>query len=338
MLQHSADFVFFLPFNNKTTNFLFIQVKKTTTTIVENQRRKREFRIHDFIFISISLLAISIYLIFLLVKRKQLRLPDKMMMSLLLSLFGALICFAFVTTPTGRDILGCEILAGFTQFFFLSSLTWSNAMAISIAKSIYSLKLTRASNTSFILYSVYSFGVPLVCVLTTYILSVLEIEAFKRKVYETEVVCFLGDIIIIYSLFLAPVYLLIILNCFIGVIVMVKVSKSGKIGASQDKNRTKKNVISCFKISTCLGLGWVLLFAATIVPELWPIMQVFVELQGFFIVIANVVGWNCLNAVKTLTLSLTMDKSEAATGQSSSQPTELSTIDDRQMKESSNNN
>ena len=296
---------------SKLLFFIFLQVKKITTTVVQRPRTKSDFYLYDYILIGLSLAAILGYLIYVLIaKKKAFSLPDKLMISLLISLFGALICFAFVTTPSGRDMVGCKVLAALTQFFFLSSLTWSNSMAISIVRKVHTLQRSSKSNTPFILYSLYSFGLPFICTVVTFILSKLQIQAFTENVYEVEVICFLGETIIIYSLFLAPAYILIITNFIIGITLMVKVSRSGRIGASQDKNRLKKNIITCFKVSACLGFSWAWLFVTTFYEDLFPVMQVFIELQGLLIVVANLLSWKCLNSVKSLSIAGVSYKSE----------------------------
>ena len=243
-------------------------------------------------------------------------------MTLLAALFGALICFAFITTPVGRDVIGCQALAALNQFFFLSTLTWSNSMAISIYRSLHSLRLASSSKRTFILYNLYSFGLPFVLTLLAFILSKVKSIDFKSKIYDFEVICFLFEKIVIYSLFLVPVYILIISNIIIGVAVMVKVARSGKVGATKDRNRLKKSIICCLKVSFCLGLGWVLLFVALIHPSIWQVMQVFVELQGVFIVAANIVGLGCIRTVKSWTETYTSTTSHSV----SSNHTQLTAV------------
>lgn len=238
----------------------------------------------------------------MVLKKKTMRLPEKMMLALLSSLFGALLCFAFVTTPAGGNALACKSLAGLTQFLFLSSLAWSNAMAISIAKSLTSMHIRNDSVKSFILFSLYALGLPLFCTLATLTLSEIKSYKFYNEVYETDVICFMGDFVTLIVFFLAPAYILILLNFCIGVFVMMKVMRSGDIGAHRDKNRMKKHVITCFKVSACLGLSWIFLLVATFEDSLWPAMQVSVELQGVILVIANSISWKCLSKFKSWTV------------------------------------
>ncbi|XP_067949541.1 uncharacterized protein [Watersipora subatra] len=279
---------------------------RTYKNITETKMKKRsKLHLDDFILIALSLSAIVFYLIYLLIfKRKRLTTADKMMMVLLGSLFGALICFAFITTPPANDLIGCQLLAALTQFFFLSSLTWSSSMAISIVRTLHTFLLHRQSRLEFLCYTIYSFGLPLACTSITYILSTADIQTFTKRVYETEVLCFIGETIVLYALFLAPVYLLLLLNFVLGAIAIVKVSKSGNVGSSRDKNRVKKQIISSFKLSVSLGLGWVLLFFVTLYDKLqsrnssvlWKTMQAFVELQGVLIVLSTLIGWKCLQS------------------------------------------
>lgn len=222
-----------------------------------------------------------------------------MIFALLITLFGGLLCFALVAVAAGKDTVGCQVLAAITQFFFLSSITWSNAIAISIVRSVSTMRLTTSkSNKSMILYSIYAIGFPIVCVFITYALSTLEIPSFSNSVYSYKPVCFLYERTTIFALFLVPIYLLIGVNVILGITAITIVAKSGSIGITRDKNKIKKNIITGFKISCCLGLGWVLLFAATFYQPIFYVFQVFVEVQGLFVVLANAIGWTCISNVK----------------------------------------
>ena len=283
-----------------------MQLKRTktinsTATTVYQYSVELSLAVHDYILSAISCLAIIGYIIYLVIKkRKRLRLPDQMMIFLLASLLGALVCFVTITVPAGGDAAGCVLLAAMTQYFFLCSLTWSNAIAISITRSLYVVRLlSQRSPKHIILYVVYAFGVPLVLTITTFGLSrVPYIPGFKSPVYRMEGICFLDELIIFYALFLVPVYILVITNIIIGIIAMFRVSKSGKIGLSQDRDRLTKTIITCFKLSVCLGLGWFLLLIATFYSSLWVVVQVFVELQGLFIVTVNFISWKCFRTVR----------------------------------------
>ncbi|XP_067948847.1 uncharacterized protein [Watersipora subatra] len=309
-----------------------VQLRSYKNITEAKMKERSKFHLYDFILIGLSLSAIIFYLIYLMIfKRKQLTTADKMMIALLVSLFGALICFAFITTPQVTDLIGCQLLAALTQFFFLSSLTWSNSMAISIVRTLHTFLLHRQSRLEFLCYIIYSFGLPLACTSITYLLSTADIHTFTKGVYETEVLCFIGEIIVLYALFLAPVYILLLLNFVLGATAIVKVSKSGNVGSSQDKNRMKKQIISGFKLTVSLGLGWVLLFFVTLFDTLqpqnssvlWKTMQVFVELQGVLIVISNLIGWKCLQSIpKRVKPHMSTSQSDSTKVTSTAEPAE----------------
>jgi len=270
-----------------------------TTTLIPGP--KLPFGIYDYILLSASLLAIVCNIILIVLKKeKPLSLPDIMMVSLLTCLFGALLCFALINLPIEKNEAGCEAIAAITQFFFLASLTWSNSMAISIVRSLYSLRLVSRSYRPFVLYSVYALGLPLVCTMITYILSASQLS-ISQDIYSDAGVCFLGDVTTQLVLYLVPIYILIVTNCIIGIVVMVKIFTTSTAALKQDKVRLKKNIITCFKVSICLGLGWILLFAATASDDdlVWLMMQIFVESQGVLIAGANLISWNCVTFIKT---------------------------------------
>lgn len=298
--------------------------KVITTTKVVFRDSQLSLAPHDYTLIAISLISITGYVIFLVLKRRKLHnLPDQMMLALLITLFGGLVCFALIAVPAGRDSIGCRMLAAVTQFLFLSSLTWSNSIAISITRSLFTMRLISKSKKSIIIYTMYSLGFPLLCVLITFGLSTVDIATFNAPVYRNRPVCFLHEQITMYTLFLVPIYLLIGANIILGMLVIAKVAGSGRIGSTKDKNKLKKNVITCFKISCSLGLGWVFLFAATFYDPLFDVFQVFIEIQGLLVVLANVVGWKCLNKVKSLSASKTPTSIEAS-GERLTNPTNLS--------------
>ncbi|XP_067949030.1 probable G-protein coupled receptor Mth-like 1 [Watersipora subatra] len=284
-----------------------IQVKKLTLESSQQFRGRKvkgEFAAYDFLLIGLSLLSIIIYLSFLLVKKKgTLSIADRMMVVLLSCLFAALSCFAFITTPAGKDLIGCRVLAALTQFFFLASLTWSNSMAISLVKATYSMSLYKISQSAIVIYTLYSFGIPFLCTLITFLLSVIDVKSFTEGVYETKSICFLREAVVVYSLFLVPAYIIIVANIIAALIVMTRVLRSKQVGFSRDVNRTKKQLITCFKISIFLGVGWILIFIATFVHELWQAMQVFVELQGVFITAFNILDLKCINSIKKRTMA-----------------------------------
>ncbi|XP_067947983.1 uncharacterized protein [Watersipora subatra] len=268
----------------------------------------------DYIFLTTSLVAIFGYLVYLcLTKKRSWHLADKMIIALLFSLLGALTCFAMSMTPVGQQKYACSFLAGLTQFFFLSTLTWSSSMAMSIFKSLSRLRARCHSTKVFSYYALYSFGVPSCCTIIAHILSRLDIDALNGQVYQTKSICFLGHKFVLYPLFLLPIYILIISNVSIAIVVMSKVAKSGHIGASQDKFRTQKNILSCVKVSLCLGLGWIFLFVASLWDVFWPIMQAFVELQGVLLVISNLFTWNCIQKIKLWRRSSSKQDSKSAT-------------------------
>lgn len=222
-----------------------------------------------------------------------------MMLSLLVTQFISLTLFAIASVPAGKDGHACIVLASLDQLFFLATLTWTNAIAIDITYSIHKLALQSNSKKRFVAYLCYSFGVPL---LLTLIPPVLHVEhekvSLERPVYRNQYLCFLDDAVVIYSLFLAPVCILISLNVILCVACLLRVTRGVDI-SSNDKDRTKKNIITCIKLSVCLGIGWIFLFPALIFDGLWPVVLVFVELQGVLLVTANLIGWDCIRKLRS---------------------------------------
>lgn len=249
--------------------------------------------IFDIVTTALSMISILGYGTFLIMRWKESSLSNRMTLTLLFPLFGALLCYLLVFIMDTEGI-NCIILASCTQFLFLSTLTWTNAMAINITRVVYSSYLIDKSKRLFKFYALYAFGLPLLLVIVTVTLSVADL--FERPVYQRRGVCFISEPTVIYSLFLGPIYLCITSNIILCVISIIRISRS-KITTSNDVDRVKRNIVACIKLSICLGAGWIILFLAYWWDPLWQVVQLFVELQGVLIVVGNIINWKCCQAI-----------------------------------------
>ena len=283
---------------------------------------------YDYVLLSLSLLCILVYSVYMVITGwKTMKTPELMMLSLLISLFGALITFSVANLPSG---IGCRVLAAMQQFLFLSSLFWSSAIGINITLTIFALRSVSTTRKKYFPYCIYSLGVPLLLVLITYGLSVAHQDNPDFKVYR-KTFCFLQQSEVLYGLFLVPIYLVVGSNLILCILCMVRVQRSMSI-ASNDKDRWKKNVITCIKLSITFGISWLLLFIFTASPdtvELEIMMQVFIEIQGVLIVFANVLSWKCLNKVQTLFKSDLSTTQPLSSSSSATKPTELTHLSAR---------
>lgn len=253
--------------------------------------------------------------------RKKKHLPQLMHISLLTTLFASLVCYCFATVSAGKGLIGCQVVAAMYQFFFLSTMCWTNALAITVTHTIYSFTTSRGSRKGYIGYTLYALGLPLFITLVTYGLAVEEDNPnlnLQSTVYRDNNFCFLRNSIVLYALFLGPIYLIIIVNFILCVACMIRVSHSYKIG-SNDKDRKKKNIITCIKLSTCLGLGWSLLFFTQAFPKLRPALGVFVEVQGLLIVSAEFLRWKCVSRIQSRLTTINTDSTSRGSTQHSTQ-------------------
>ena len=283
-----------------TLTFVFFQVRD-----IIRRNPGPSLAVYDYILAAASLLSVTLYIIYLLVRKRKLHLPDAMMICLLVSLFMAILCFMLITVPVGRDRIGCKALAGLIQYFFLASSLWGNAMAFSIIKTLFSMSLDHAQPSKLKFYTLYAMGCPLICIIVAVALSKFEIKAFTHPVYRQDFICFLHERITLYATFLIPLYASIAVNVIIATIAIIRVVQSGG-SATIDKSRRQRNLITAIKLSVCLGVGWVFLFIAAATGDAgWYLyMQIFVELQGVLVVLANLLHWSCLTAVKSWTESI----------------------------------
>lgn len=226
--------------------------------------------------------------------KKKLGLSHLLMFCLLSNLFCVFPIFAYtILIPTEVESEVCETIAVLLQFLFLGVMAWMNAYAFNTTKMIYSKRVLPNSIKCFKFYALYGFGTPLLCSLITVLMSKLNIDDFQVfKYYPT---CFLQDQTVSLCLFFVPIYIFIISNFAMFVMSVVKVAAAADIQSS-DKSRNKKKLITIFKLTVCLGAGWVLLFLAylDLHPALWRVFQVFIELQGVLVVTANMISWNYL--------------------------------------------
>jgi len=262
--------------------------------------------IHDFVLGTISLVSIIGYFGYSLKKRKRIKLPDALMIGLLASLFMGILCFMLVQVPLGTDKIGCEAVAALVQYFFLASTMWSNCLAFSITRSLYTMSLGSQSLSKLKFYALYALGIPLICVLVTTALSKLNIEGVNpADVHKSSIFCFLQEEITMYGAFLIPFYISIAANMALSTATMVKVVQSGRTNLAYDRNRRQKNLITAFKLALCLGLGWGFLIVAmaTKDPGWFMYMHIFVELQGALVVCSTFLSWDCMRSAKSWTQS-----------------------------------
>lgn len=264
----------------------------------------------------------------MLVRWKTMGIPDLLMFCILVCVFGALLSYAVADVPAGRDLIGCQALAAAQQFLFLSTFFWSNALGINITYTIFSFKAVSVSKKRRFCWSfVYAVSAPALLTLITYILSLQEdgIEHFKSPVYREGFFCFIEESIVLYSLFLGPVYVVIMANFCMCTACIVRI-KRGLGVTSNDKDRWKKNIVTCVKLSICLGVGWVLFFFVTIFTDnrsLFMCMQIFIEIQGILVVMANVVTWSCIIKVKSYSQTLNISRPSNGSATNSTKPTGL---------------
>jgi len=250
------------------------------------------------VLISLSVGSILTYIVWICYRVNRIKFATLVTLSVLVTFLGSTLCYALSTVPAGKDYVGCEAISALYQFFFLSSIAWTNSLAGDITVTIFSYRVQSKPLKRYFKFAVYGFGFPLLLTLITVLLSegqkAERILVFAERVYRQEDICFLQEVIIVYSMFLGPIYFLILVNIILCVLAIQKIMRSGNISNS-DKNKFKKKIISCFKLSLCLGLGWIFLFGALVMPSLWPALQIFVESQGMLVVLGDIINWNCIN-------------------------------------------
>jgi len=253
-----------------------------------------------------------------------------MIIILLICIFGATLLFALSPLMTA-NLIGCKVIAGLIQFFYISTVTWSNVIGINIYRMVITVTAAdRSDKKSLLLYGVYAFGIPLGLTVAAGIVDAL--NASSLPIYRTSGLCFLnsGNIPYLLGLFLVPIYAGSLIGIICGSLSMGQVMKSPII-SSNDEHRSKRNALTCIKMALVLGFTWVLFPFLLIEPTNSPaaigysrFVMVILDLQGLFVVIATVVTWSCLRRCQTETSTLSQQPFKGSSSQVLTEMTRLS--------------
>jgi len=244
---------------------------------------------HDYVFSSLSILFILIYVVYYFTKLKKTVTGNFVVSSMITLMFG-LVFYCLINET--ESFISCQIIASCTQYFLIAVHTWTNAVGILMIKGLSSFKLASQSSwKKYAYYAAYAWLTPLIFVIIAY--SVDAAKTHNLYPVFSDQICFIARGWIRLLVFTGPIYLFVVVNITMCIIASVIVARSGNNIAVDDKRRTLKKVITIAKLQVIFGFHWfILLFAEIKGPHqtgLWIALNVFMTLQGVTAVLAQLV-------------------------------------------------
>lgn len=255
---------------------------------------------------SVSILSLTILIIFYFIKKNNKKLSGKILISLSFSLIFSHVSFIIgsifseknlildenytyqSTTEMFQDlfsILPCFISGFFLHFFYLSFFIWTNVVAIDLFK-IFNNQYQFSKHRIFLKYSIYGWLVPLIIVL------IMNFKNYNRISYGFRY-CFISSSFDLLIFFVIPVSLIITLNFFLMVIsikLILNVDFGVKKFMEENQNlkeKKKYRIVLFFKLFLITGVSWILAIVSSVVNErysfIWYIYIFLNSLQGFII-------------------------------------------------------
>jgi hypothetical protein len=197
----------------------------------------------------------------------------------------------------------CTAMGFCLHFFILSQFTWSTVLATDLCRTFVLMQrlhtLQRNSELhSFLLYSLYAWGTPLIICVIAVILdqhSTVDID------YAGDRICWLQPVMAVVIAFAVPLALCLFYSLLLFIILGVSFCRESKAGAmakreTLDKHKTLSRIQQQIKIflgAFCLlSLSWILAFLAAIsgIEWLWYVFMVVTILQGIFLFIVFVLN------------------------------------------------
>ena len=219
----------------------------------------------------------------------------------------------FLVVGAGRveNEATCTTMAFLLHYFFLSTFTWSAAMAYDLLKTFVFKKgastLNRLSQRHFYVTFGLSWGIPFIFCALCLALDKTDVVGIR---YGTDVVCWIGNSTALLVIFVIPVAVVVVFNAvaFVAVIVTVNrgIERSYSLqsintnAANAKVKKTRKKVIVVGSVFSLLGLTWLfaLLAAAKETHLFWYPFVVCTALQGVLIFVFYVLKAKVRKAVR----------------------------------------
>ena len=231
------------------------------------------FAIASYVGCSLSVLA-SFFLLVTYTLFKELRtLPSLLLMSLtlafligdLLILFGSFIA----SLSDDQSRASCVAVAVLLHYFFLARFSWTNMIASEMVRSFTSaMKLlpvisSSAKQKTFVVYSIFGWGIPLAITLITIIVN-FTVDGLVR--YGTET-CWINDVNSALVAFIAPLVVSLVFNILSFAWIVFNLCKSSI--QNNTGKRSQLNVRLYVAVFSVMGLTWIFGFLAILARNTW---------------------------------------------------------------------
>lgn len=245
--------------------------------------------------LGLSIAGLTLTLVVYMALEKLRTVPGKILMNLTLSLLLAQFFFAFGTGQIAWPNF-CIANAVLEHYLWLVSFFWMNVISLDLAKTFMSSSLLshdERGHSLLAVYSVYSWGFPLLEVAACFLLDILDVVPDNDLKYASIRACFLSGYNGMLYAFVLPLTVIMVVNiiCFIGVLVML--TKASSLEKKIQKNRIKRNQhFLLAKLLPITGLTWTFGVVATFskISFLWNPFIILNSLQGVFVFCAFVLN------------------------------------------------
>jgi len=245
-----------------------------------------ELQIVTWIGCGISMVCLTISVVtFIVFRELRKKIPQKLLLSLCISLLLLLIIFLAGAEQTSPRV-GCQIVAGLLHYFILTTFCWMFIQATNLYRSFVRVFNKGSSTRFFIHASIFSWGLPLIIVVVT--------ACIQPDKYGDAKLCIVRGYPFYFGVLL-PVAGIILYNFVVLVVVMKVLTASSKQRASSNDDQNPfASVRIAFSCNLLLGTTWI--FAVLAVGDATLVFQwlfcIFNSLQGFFIFVFYVARSN----------------------------------------------
>ncbi|XP_071487080.1 uncharacterized protein [Diadema antillarum] len=243
--------------------------------------------------LGLSLIAMLITFVTYLVFPSMRNLPGKTVMSLIVALFTGQGLFLFGVGETHNDI-ACTVIAIILHYSWLSAFSWTNVLAFHLSKSLgsraSSMRKPPFISKTFLLYSAYGWGAPLVVVAVSVIVDFASNADFQ---YGTHTSCWITGGLANLLAFGVPVGATLLVNVamFTNIVsgfLSRRAPDSGLEGDMRRRRKNRRDTMVSFKIALLLGFTWLFAYIAAwaAITALWYVFILLNSLQGVYILTA----------------------------------------------------
>ncbi|KAL4233527.1 synapse assembly [Mactra antiquata] len=254
----------------------------------------------------ISIISLSITIIIYIIFSELLNIPGKNLVSLCVSLLLAQLLF-LLSPKVSHYVIACQIFAVLMHYFFLAAFSWMNVIAFDLLMTFSNTfgvgHRTRSSKKKFITYSIYSWCVPLIVVLSAVIVDYsIESDIIKEfKPLYGQVGCWISSKYALLLFFVGPLALLKLFDFIAFGIIVYHITKAKKQGAMARNENNSCTFFIHVKLSLVMGLTWVFAFIANFggTSILWYLFIILNTLQGLFIAFSFVCTRKVFRLIKS---------------------------------------